>query len=497
MKHKKKTIPFRSIVILIVLSILLSFYTFNQKKSLNCLSPRSQIKILSKLFPVLSRFSKETEKELLFAFKHYYSNRKNTPGLATALEKCGISKKDLEAFFQFITNEVMQARLSKHEFETFNTSGGMMMVYDSKTLPGVVIKVPRQEIDFENDVLPGYSIAKNNLGELFAQMLLTNVTVKINGRTQHFEHLIVQTKVNIFYDIFYDNETEEMKELDQESIKMLNHYVHSYLAICHQFWLRGVYDWDIENWFRNYGQDIFGNIRGIDVNQITKSKRQYLAAISQQKPKLAELFEGCEGKYKKAVMDLQRILEQELSPEFFKTYSEEELRPAPEYVQDPIFAEAEENIRVNLSAFINDHQGFMGRREIERREGKGETNFSRNQQIIIFLLSRMNNLDVATLKKGLKENYQIDENFLKTYAKKLSQALQLTENHSQLKSQLIETITTASLEGDMELFTDPDLKNFLNSLDLEWNDLFSFLPFVLEKFSNPLSLIRLIVTRAA
>ena len=66
-------------------------------------------------------------------------------------------------------------------------------------MPSVVIKVAKNNIDFDSQILPGYMIAKDKLGGLFVAMILENVTLSIRTETRSitrktFDKVIVREK---------------------------------------------------------------------------------------------------------------------------------------------------------------------------------------------------------------------------------------------------------------------------------------------------------------
>jgi hypothetical protein len=198
--------------------------------------------------------------------------------------KNGQTIKDLRMALAKIAESEIQRRIEGVGFKLDPLlKGKYMEVYTSTLLPGFIIKIPKEvdpsgnPINFENDILPGYLIAKENLGGLFGVMVMENIPVSLDGNVKTIPHAIVQEKVTPISKILKELKEQEndyqsagkMKELD--TVHLMQETIKTKLDnLFEEMWRRGIMDSDFYNIVNNYGVTPTGEFVGIDVDGIMK-----------------------------------------------------------------------------------------------------------------------------------------------------------------------------------------------------------------------------------
>lgn len=183
-----------------------------------------------------------------------------------------------------IAQEAVYQKLNKVEFHFIpEAKGKYMEVYECSLLPGIILKIPKEvdpsgmPIDFEKDILPGFQVAKNNLGGLFALMVLENLPINIEGKERAPRYAILQSRIQPLSQIKKDlrkrgaaHEAENrQRELDKvnETLASLDGDLNAYFV---EMWRRGIMDKDYFNVENNYGLAPSGQIMGLDVDGIMR-----------------------------------------------------------------------------------------------------------------------------------------------------------------------------------------------------------------------------------
>lgn len=127
-------------------------------------------------------------------------------------------ERDLDGVAQETVREILLTAQTQSPFVEIQGGGtAKMKAFRSPALPGIVLKVPRKmegsgkAIDFARDILPGYELAKNNLGGLFFRMLAVDVEGLNLGEDVQSGHVIVQQETLMIADA---NDRFPPKELD-------------------------------------------------------------------------------------------------------------------------------------------------------------------------------------------------------------------------------------------------------------------------------------------
>lgn len=184
-----------------------------------------------------------------------------------------IDLRELENGLAFIAQDTIRKKMRGMDFRRIaDAKGKYMNVYESTFLPGYIIKVPKEvdpsgnPIHFEEDILPGYRIAKQYLGGFFVIMALENISITIDGKPATVPFVILQERARPLSQIV--NEIKQQGDSSQN--QMLMKLDSRFDQLKRSMWERGVMDQDSFNELNNYGLTASGEMMGFDVDGIIR-----------------------------------------------------------------------------------------------------------------------------------------------------------------------------------------------------------------------------------
>ncbi|MBK8575403.1 MAG: hypothetical protein IPN90_06925 [Elusimicrobia bacterium] len=179
--------------------------------------------------------------------------------------------QEIEIGLAKIAQDIIKNKMNGMDFHLVTDAKGKFMnVYESSLLPGYIIKTPKTEdpsgnpINFDQDILPGYRVAKEHLGGLFVIMALENILITIDGRPVTLTNVILQERAKPLSLIIKELKLKEEQDAGNKSPS--TDIMRRFEIFKNEMWRRGVMDQDSYNEVNNYGLTASGEFVGFDVD---------------------------------------------------------------------------------------------------------------------------------------------------------------------------------------------------------------------------------------